>query len=96
MINRIKSILILYLLFSSTSLALSPEIEKEMYIGCYTNSKQYIGAERAQEYCICTIKMIGNKYNDEEITELFKKNPEVVMKETEFAVIHCEKNKKAF
>ena len=96
MINKIKNILILSLLFCSTSLALSLEIEKEMYIGCYTNSKQYIGAERAQEYCLCTIKMIGNKYNDEEIIELFKKNPEVVMKETEFAVIHCEKNKKAF
>ena len=70
MINKIKNILILSLLFCSTSLALSPEIEKEMYIGCYTNSKQYIGAERAEEKCLCTIKRIGNKYNDEEITEL--------------------------
>ena len=91
MINKIKNILILSLLFCSTSLALSPEIEKEMYIGCYTNSKQYIGVERAQEYCLCTIKMIGNKYNDEEINTVFKQKSEKIIEATKFASLFCEK-----
>ncbi len=64
-----------------------------MYIGCYGNSKQYLGSDRAKEYCLCTISKLSEKYSDEEISLVFKKKPKEIMKLTEFAAIHCEKNK---
>ena len=94
--KKIIEVLVFTLLFVNSSLALSPKIEKEIYMGCYSNSKQYIGSERAKEYCLCTIAMLGGKYNDEDIDKLFKKKPAEIVKSTEFAAIHCEKNKKAF
>ena len=45
-----------------------------MYLGCYVDPKKYIGAERAKEYCSCTIKMLTNEYSNVEIEEFFKKN----------------------
>ena len=79
--------------FASKSLAFSPEYEKEMFIGCYSNSKSYIGPDGAREYCLCTIDMLSDKYSDEEIDLIFQKTPEEIMKATEFASIHCENNK---
>ena len=79
--------------FASKSLAFSPEYEKEMFIGCYSNSKSYIGPDGAKEYCLCTIDMLSDKYSDEEIDLIFQKTPEEIMKATEFASIHCENNK---
>jgi len=75
----------------SKGLAFSPQYEKEMYIGCYGNSKQYLGADGAKEYCLCTINMLSEKFSDEEIDLIFKKKPEEIMNATEFATIHCEK-----
>jgi hypothetical protein len=94
----IKNLIILFFftLFSTPCLTLDEKIERDIFIGCYSNSKQYIGSERAQEYCICTIEMLGKKFNDKEIEDLFKKESQIIMKETEFAAIHCDKNKKAF
>ena len=93
MIKKFRFILILILLFSSKSFALSPEYEKEMYIGCYSNSKVYIGPDGAKVYCLCTINMLSEKYSDEEIDLIFKQTPKEIMKATEFASIHCENNK---
>jgi hypothetical protein len=92
-IKKFKILLILALPFCSKSLALSPEYEKEMYIGCYSNSKIYIGADGAKKYCLCTINMLSEKYTDDEIDLILKKKPEEIMKATEFASIHCENNK---
>ena len=61
-----------------------------MYIGCYSNSKTYIGAERAKKYCLCTINKLSEKYSDKEIDLIFKKKPQEIVKATEFASIHCE------
>ena len=80
-------------MFCSTGMAFSPEYEKEMYIGCYSNSKVYIGADGAKKYCLCTINMLSEKFSDEEINIIFKKKPEEILKATEFASIHCENNK---
>ena len=93
MIKKFRFILILILLFSSKSFALSPEYEKEMYIGCYSNSKVYIGTDGAKVDCLCTINMLSEKYSDEEIDLIFKQTPKEIMKATEFASIHCENNK---
>ena len=72
-------------------MAFSPEQEKEMYIGCYGNSKQYLGADGAKKYCLCTINKLSEKYSNEEINLIFKKKPEEIMNATKFATIHCEK-----
>ena len=90
-IKKFKTILILTLLFLSKSYAFNPEYEKEMYIGCYTNSKQYLGPEGAKKYCLCTINKLSETYTDKEIDLIFKKKPEEVMKATQFATILCEK-----
>ena len=91
MIKKFKIIPFLILLLSSNSFAFSPEYEKQMYIGCYSNSKIYLGAKKAKSYCLCTINQLSEKYSDAEIDLIFKKEPEEIMKATEFASINCEK-----
>ena len=93
MIKRYKYLLIFILLFTSKSHALSPEYEKELYIGCYTNSKQYLGTDGAKIYCACTIDKLSEKFTNKEITKVFKKEPKEIIKATEFAAIECENKK---
>ena len=90
-INKYSSLIIFILLFASKSNALSPEYEKELYIGCYTNSKQYLGTDGAKIYCQCTIDKLSAKFSDEEIDEVFNKEPAEIQQLTEFATIACEK-----
>ena len=78
MIKKFKIILVVNFLFCSSVLALSPEYEKQMYIGCYGNSKIYLGAEKAKIYCLCTINSLSEKYSDTEINAIFKKKPEEI------------------
>ena len=91
MINKYSFIVIFFLLFISKSHALSPEYEKELYIGCYTNSKTYIGADGAKIYCQCTVDKLSAKFSDEEIDEVFSKEPDEIQQLTAFATIECEK-----
>jgi hypothetical protein len=93
MIKRYKYLLILILLFTSKSHALSPEYEKELYIGCYTNSKTYIGADGAKIYCQCTIDKLSTKFNNEQMDKVFSKEPDEIQQLTAFATIECENNK---
>ena len=91
-IKKYKVLLIFMLFFSSKGVAFSPEYEKQMYIGCYGNSKQYLGADGAKKYCICSINKLSEKFSDKEMDLIFKKKPEEIMKATKFAAIECEKN----
>ena len=93
MIKRYKYLLIFILFFSSKSHALSPAYEKELYIGCYTNSKAYIGADGAKIYCQCTVDKLSEKYNDNQMDEVFSKEPDEIQQLTAFATIECENNK---
>jgi len=93
MIKKYKYLLIFILLFTSKTHALSPEYEKQLYIGCYGNSKTYIGPDGARIYCNCTVDKLSKKFSDEEMDLIFKQKPEDIMKATEFATIECEKNK---
>ena len=93
MIKKYRYLLIFILLVASRSHALSPEYEKEMYIGCYTNSKQYLGTDKAKIYCTCTVDKLSNKFSDEEIDAVFSKEPDEIMELTAFATIECESNK---
>ena len=45
--NLIFTVIILSFFLNTRGFSLSPEIEKEMYIGCYGNSKQYLGTQKA-------------------------------------------------
>ena len=94
MIKKFKIIVVVNFLFYSSVLAFSPEYEKQMYIGCYGNSKVYLGAEKAKSYCLCTINKLSETYSNSEIDFIFKKKPEEIMKATEFASIQCEKTNK--
>ena len=93
MIKKIKILLIIMLYIAPKSYALSPKFEKELYIGCYTNSKQYLGNENAKVYCQCTIDKLSAKFNDKQIDEVFSKTPEEIMELTAFATEECENNK---
>jgi len=66
MIKKFKLILILFLLTPLKSHAFSEQNEQQMYIGCYQNSKQYLGAEKAKTYCKCTIKKLSAKFSDKD------------------------------
>ena len=56
-----------------------------MYVGCYGNSKIYLGPEKAKKYCSCTISMLSEKFSNEEIDLIFKKEEKEIIKATEFA-----------
>ena len=93
MIKKYKFLIIITFLISSKGQALSPEFEKELYIGCYSNSKSYIGPYEAKIYCNCVIDKLSKKFTDKQINQIFKMEPEEIVKATEFATIECEKNK---
>ena len=87
------NILLIFLLFlSSKSLGFSPEIEQQIYIGCYGSSKQYIGPEKAKTYCLCTLNKLNEKFTDNEIKEIFNQKPKEIMESTKFASLYCEQN----
>ena len=96
MISFFIGVLFLIIFTSINVFALSVEYQKQLQIGCYTNSKQYLGPKRAKEYCLCTVEMLSKKFTDKQIDEIFNKKPEDVIEKTEFASAHCEKNEKAF
>ena len=91
MIKKIYILLIIILYITPKSYALSPKFENELYIGCYSNSKTYIGPDKAKIYCQCTVDKLSEKFSDEEIDEVFSKEPDEIQQLTEFATIACEK-----
>jgi len=92
MIKKFRLILILFLLIPLKSHAFNEQNEQQMYIGCYQNSKQYLGADKAKTYCLCTIGKLSKKFSDEELDKVFKQRPEDIARDTQFASEFCEKN----
>ena len=90
MIKKYSLILILLALIPLKSHAFSEQNEQQMYIGCYKNSKQYLGADKAKIYCQCTVKKLSKKFSDNELERIFKQKPEDIIKDTEFASKFCE------
>ena len=90
MIKKYSLILILFILIPLKSYAFSEQNEQQMYIGCYQNSKQYLGADKARAYCQCTVDKLSKKFSDEELDRVFKQKPEDIIKDTEFASKFCE------
>ena len=90
MIKKYSLTLILLLLIPIKSYAFSEQNEQQMYIGCYQNSKQYLGADKAKAYCQCTVNKLSKKFSDDELDRVFKQKPEDIIKDTEFASKFCE------
>ena len=80
MTKKFRLILILFLLIPLKSHAFNDQNEQQMYIGCYQNSKQYLGADKAKTYCLCTIDKLSKKFSDEELDKVFKQNLEDVVR----------------
>ena len=72
MIKKYNLFLIIFLFIPLKSFAFSEQNEQQMYIGCYQNSKQYLGADKAKKYCQCIIKKLGEKFSDDELDSVFK------------------------
>ena len=90
MIKKFSLIFLLFLLVHLKSYAFSEQNKQQMYIGCYQNSKQYLGAEKAKTYCQCTVNKLSEKFSDDELDRVFKQKPEDIIKDTEFASKFCE------
>ena len=90
MIKKFSLIIIPFLLVPLKSYGLSEQNEQQMYIGCYQNSKQYLGADKAKTYCQCTVDKLSEKFSDEELDRIFNQKPEDIIKDTEFASKFCE------
>jgi len=82
-------ITVLNLLFLNNLFSMSEDYQKKLYRGCYPTSKQYLGAEKANEYCSCTVKTLSDKFSDEDIDELSKKNEDTQLKAYNFASEFC-------
>ncbi len=63
-----------------------------MYIGCYQNSKQYLGSEKAKTYCLCTVRKLSERFSDDQLEAIFSQTPEEIIEDTSFASKFCEKN----
>ena len=92
MTKKFNILLIFFLFLNFKSLSFSPEIEQQIYVGCYGSSKQYIGPEKAKSYCLCTLKKLNEKFTDNQISKIFKQKPEDIIESTKFASLYCEKN----
>jgi hypothetical protein len=90
MIKKYSLIIILFLLIPFKNHAFSEQNEQQIYIGCYQNSKQYLGADKAKAYCQCTVNKLSKKFSDDELDKVFKQKPENIIKDTEFASKFCE------
>ena len=90
MIKKYSLIIIVFLLIPLKSYAFSEQNERQMYIRCYQNSKQYLGADKAKTYCQCTVNKLSKEFSDNELDKIFKQKPEDIMKDTEFASKFCE------
>ena len=90
MTKKYSLILVVFLLIPLKSYAFSVQNERQMYIGCYQNSKQYLGADKAKIYCKCTVNKLSKKFSDNDLEKIFKQKPEDIIKDTEFASKFCE------
>ena len=90
MIKKFSLIFLLFLLVPLKSYAFSEQNKQQMYIGCYQNSKQYLGTDKAEIYCQCTVNKLSEKFSDDELERVFNQKPEDIIKDTEFASKFCE------
>jgi len=81
--------IVINFLFLNNLFSMSEDYEKRLYRGCYPTSKQYLGVEKANEYCSCTVKTLSDKFSDEDMDELSKQNEDTQLKAYNFASEFC-------
>ena len=91
MIKKYSLILLFFLLIPFKNQAFSEINQQQIYIGWYQNSKQYLDAEKAKIYCLCTVKKLSEKFSDEQLEIIFSQKPEKIIENTSFASKFCEK-----
>ena len=91
MIKKYKFILLIFFLTTSNTHGFNEKNQQQIYIGCYQNSKQYLGSEKAKIYCLCTVKKLSEKFSDEQLEIIFSQKPEKIIEDTSFASKFCEK-----
>ena len=92
MIKKYKIVFLLFFLTTSNTNAFNEKNEQQMYIGCYQNSKQYLGSEKAKTYCLCTVRKLSERFSDDQLEAIFSQTPEEIIEDTSFASKFCEKN----
>jgi len=88
--NILLSILF-YLMMMSHLMSMSEDYEKKLYWGCYPSSKQYLGAEKANLYCTCTVKKLSKEFTNEEMDEISGQSSEKQLEIFNFASTLCGK-----
>jgi len=91
-LKNILFIIGLYFFLINNLLAMSEDYEKKLYWGCYPSSKQYLGAEKANIYCTCTVKTLSEKFTDQEMDNISSESAEKQMEAFNFASEFCSKN----
>ena len=91
MIKKYRIAFLLFFLTTSNAHAFNEKNEQQMYLGCYQNSKQYLGSEKAKTYCLCTVKKLSEEFSDEQLEIIFNQKPEKIIEDTSFASKFCEK-----
>ena len=87
-----KILITIFITFFLTNnlFSMSEEYEKKLYWGCYPSSKQYLGAEKADLYCSCTVKTLSKKFTDEEMDKISTNSAKDQLEAFNFASTHCE------
>tara|TARA_B100001093_G_C26455632_1_gene854202 strand:+ start:384 stop:644 length:261 start_codon:yes stop_codon:yes gene_type:complete len=75
--------------FINYAVALSDANKQKLYYGCYPLSKQYLGEEKAKNYCNCTVNLLSKKFNDEEMEKISNENAEKQIQAFNFASTSC-------
>ena len=94
--KKILLLIVFTFLINNNVYAMSEAYEQEIYSGCYLDSVKSLGADRGEQYCTCTVKMLSTKYTDEQMDILSQKNEESYLQAFSFATTHCNNNAIAF
>jgi hypothetical protein len=88
-LKKIFFIIVVKIILINNLFAMSEEYEKKLYWGCYPSSKQYLGAEKADLYCSCTVKTLSQKFTDQEMDSISAESGEKQLEAFNFASKLC-------
>jgi hypothetical protein len=88
-LKKIFFIIVVKIILINNLFAMSEEYEKKLYWGCYPSSKQYLGAEKADLYCSCTVKTLSQKFSDQEMDSISAESGEKQLEAFNFASKLC-------
>ena len=87
--KKIFFIIVVKIILINNLFAMSEEYEKKLYWGCYPSSKQYLGAEKADLYCSCTVKTLSQKFSDQQMDSISAESGEKQLEAFNFASKLC-------